>query len=151
MRVAGAPGRDGTGGGYTGERASDRRQHDFAGPSRGIIGSLDPVVVVDHRPAVDDRRRDARPWTARFLGHILSLFRSRRVLGLEPGRVGLPRGAVTVTLDQPLGVVALDELRDRLGQLVEARVELRPDALLLQGADEALGAAVARRLADVGR
>src|SRR5262245_4749878 len=54
-------------------------------------------------------------------------------------------------LDEPLGVVPRDELADdlvRLGQTLEA---MEIEALLLQRAHEALDAAVALRLADVGR
>ena len=49
-------------------------------------------------------------------------------------------------LDQPRVVVAVDEAADGLAQLVDGVVQLRPQALLLEGADPALGAAVGLRL-----
>jgi hypothetical protein len=65
-------------------------------------------------------------------------------------------GAVAVSADQPLGVVGLDELGldepgDGLAELVDGVVQLRPQALFLEGADPALGgAAVGLRLAQEG-
>src|SRR5437667_12410246 len=54
-------------------------------------------------------------------------------------------------LDEPLGVVARDELADdppRLGEILEA---MEIEALLLQRSHEALDDAIALRLADVRR
>ena len=44
--------------------------------------------------------------------------------------------------DQPLGIGGSDEAGHRLAQLIDAVVQLRPQALLLEGAVSALGAAV---------
>jgi hypothetical protein len=52
-----------------------------------------------------------------------------------------------VSLDQPRGVVAVDEAADGLAQLLDGVVQLDPQALLLEGADPAFGAAVGFRLA----
>jgi hypothetical protein len=49
--------------------------------------------------------------------------------------------------DQPLGVVGLHEAGHGLAQLVDGVVQLSPEALLLEGADPALGVAVGLRLA----
>jgi hypothetical protein len=57
---------------------------------------------------------------------------------------------VTVSLDQPFLVVATGEFDHRLAKILDVGVELGPQALLLEGADEALGAAVAGRLAGEG-
>jgi hypothetical protein len=55
-----------------------------------------------------------------------------------------------VSLDQPRGVVAVDEASDGLAQLVDGVVQLDPQALLFEGADPALGAAVGLRLTQEG-
>jgi hypothetical protein len=55
-----------------------------------------------------------------------------------------------VLSDQPLGVVGVDEAGHGLAELVDSVVQLRPQALLLQGADPAFGAAVGLRLAQEG-
>jgi len=55
-----------------------------------------------------------------------------------------------VSTDQPRGVVAVDEAGDGLAQLVDGVVQLRPQALLLEGTDPALGAAVGLRLTEEG-
>jgi len=47
-----------------------------------------------------------------------------------------------VPLDEPFGVVAVGELGDGLTELIEGGVGPGPQALLLQRADERLGAAV---------
>jgi hypothetical protein len=54
---------------------------------------------------------------------------------------------VAVPLDQPRGVVAVDEAADGLAQLVDGVVQLGPQAWFFEGADPALGAAVGLRLA----
>ena len=48
--------------------------------------------------------------------------------------------------DQPLGVIGINEPGDGLAELVDGVVQLRPQALLFEGADPALGAAVGLRL-----
>jgi hypothetical protein len=53
---------------------------------------------------------------------------------------------VAVTLDEPGGVVAVDEGGDSLAELVDGVVEPNPQALVFQRADPALGAAVGLRL-----
>jgi hypothetical protein len=45
-------------------------------------------------------------------------------------------------LDEPGGVVALDEAGHGLAELLHGVVQLNPQALVLQGADPAFGAAV---------
>src|SRR6266545_8054858 len=87
---------------------------------------------------------------ARFFGHVLDLGRSCRH-SRRRRQVGLSRRPVTVALYEPLSVVELDERPHGLGELVDISPGPGPDALLLQGSDEPLGAAVTRRLADVGR
>lgn len=51
-----------------------------------------------------------------------------------------------MSFDQPLLVVATRELEHGLAQILDVFVAARPQALLFESADEALGAAVARRL-----
>jgi hypothetical protein len=53
---------------------------------------------------------------------------------------------VAVALDQPRGVVAVDEAGHGLAELVAGVVQLDPQALVLEGADPAFGAAVGLRL-----
>ena len=53
---------------------------------------------------------------------------------------------MAVSLDQPRAVVAVDEASDGLAQLVDGVVQLDPQALLFEGTDPALGAAVGLRL-----
>ena len=52
-----------------------------------------------------------------------------------------------VSADQPLGVVGLDEAGHGLAELVDAVVQVDPQALLFAGADPSLGAAACPRLA----
>ena len=54
---------------------------------------------------------------------------------------------MAVSADQPLGVVGVDEAGHGLAELADGVVQLRPQALLLEGADPALSAAVGLRLA----
>jgi hypothetical protein len=56
-----------------------------------------------------------------------------------------------VALDEPCGVVAVDEAGHGLAELVDALVQLDPQALVLEGADPALGAAVGLRLTEERR
>jgi hypothetical protein len=49
---------------------------------------------------------------------------------------------VAEPIEQPLGVVGINEPGDGLAQLIDGVAQLRPQALLLEGADPALGAAV---------
>src|SRR5258705_7352471 len=58
---------------------------------------------------------------------------------------------MVVTLHEPFAVVALDEGRDLALGMSEIREAMQPQALLLQGAHEALDDAVALRLADERR
>jgi len=60
--------------------------------------------------------------------------------------IGLLRGLVAVALDEPGAVVAVDEAGHGLAELIHGVVELDPQALVLEGADPALGAAVGLRL-----
>jgi hypothetical protein len=53
---------------------------------------------------------------------------------------------VAEAFDQPLTVVELNEGGDGLAQLVDVLVGAGPQALLLEGLDPSLGAAVALRL-----
>jgi hypothetical protein len=57
-----------------------------------------------------------------------------------------PWGAVAVALDEPRGVVAVDEAGHGLAELIDRVVQLDPQALVLEGTDPALGAAVGLRL-----
>src|SRR5215210_7292223 len=58
---------------------------------------------------------------------------------------------VAVALDEPLTIVAILESEERLTQGFDGLELLDPEELLFEGADEALGAPVALRLADEGR
>ena len=53
---------------------------------------------------------------------------------------------MAVALDEPGAVVAVDEAGHGLAELIHGVVELDPQALVLEGADPALGAAVGLRL-----
>src|SRR3989441_1478273 len=63
----------------------------------------------------------------------------------------LRRGPMAEALDEPLGVVARDELADDPSRLLEALELVQVDALLLERAHEALGDPVAFGFADVRR
>src|SRR5918998_6151716 len=63
----------------------------------------------------------------------------------------LIRGSVPVPGDEPGGVVVGDEVLQRAAKLFDGVEGVHPEEVLLQGADEALGDAVALRLADEGR
>jgi hypothetical protein len=52
--------------------------------------------------------------------------------------------------NQPLAVVGLDEAGHGLAEVVDGVVQLGPQALLLEGADPAFGAAACLRLAQEG-
>jgi hypothetical protein len=60
--------------------------------------------------------------------------------------VGLLGCAVAVALNEPGAVVAVDEASHGLAELLDGIVQLNPQALVLEGADPALGAAVGLRL-----
>src|SRR5918993_4360808 len=57
-----------------------------------------------------------------------------------------PWGAVAVALDKPGAVVALDEAGHGLTELIDGVVQGGPPALVLEGPDPALSAAVGLRL-----
>src|SRR5215831_7011892 len=63
----------------------------------------------------------------------------------------LRRGPVVEPLDEPLAVVAIDELRDHSTGLLERLEAVEVETLLLQGPHEALDDAIAFGLADVRR
>ena len=56
-----------------------------------------------------------------------------------------------MTGDQPMGVVAVGELEQCQAQVLDSLEALDPQQVLLEGADEALGDAVAFGLAHEGR
>src|SRR5918992_6015219 len=62
----------------------------------------------------------------------------------------LVRGAVAVSCDEPGGVVVGDEVPQPAPQVLDRVEGVHPEEVLLQGADEALGDAVALGLADEG-
>jgi hypothetical protein len=57
---------------------------------------------------------------------------------------------VAVPLDEPLGVVELDEVGDGVAEVVEVVVEPGPQALFFEGLDPSFGAAVGLGFAEVG-
>jgi hypothetical protein len=64
-----------------------------------------------------------------------------------PDGVGRPE---TVPLDQPSGVVCVAEVEQRLPQFLDGIEAPHPQEIFFQGADEALGAAIALGRADEG-
>ena len=56
-----------------------------------------------------------------------------------------------MALDQPSVVVGLSEREQRLPQFLDGLEDPHPEQVLLQGADEPFGAAIAFRGADKGR
>ena len=66
-------------------------------------------------------------------------------------RACLCRGAMAEAFNEPLGVVAVEEVRDDPPRLRQALEPMQIDALLPERAHEALDDAVALGLADVGR
>ena len=60
--------------------------------------------------------------------------------------VGLLWSSVAVALDEPGAVVAVDEAGHGLAELIDSVVQLDPQALVFEGADPALSAAVGLRL-----
>src|SRR5215831_4541996 len=75
--------------------------------------------------------------------------RSASCGGSPPLGPGLCRGPVGEPLDEPLAVVAIDELRDHSAGLLERLEAVEVEALLLQGPHEALDDTIALRFADV--
>src|SRR5262245_39303911 len=71
--------------------------------------------------------------------------------GSPPLRARWRRGSVSEPLDQPLVVVALDELGDHVPGLLERLEPMEREALLLQRPHEALDDAVALGLAHIRR
>ena len=68
--------------------------------------------------------------------------------GLVPRCSGIARTAQAVLLDQPLGVVAGDEVADGVTDLVDGLVDPAMHDLLLEGAEEPLDDAIRLGLAD---
>ena len=60
------------------------------------------------------------------------------------------RGEESVAFDQPAVVVGLAEREQRLTQFLDGLEGPHPEQVLLQGADEPLGAAIAFRCPDEG-
>src|SRR5215207_9268099 len=99
-----------------------------------------------------DQIAQAELYRPRFLGHRVEPYAARAALRgagrgwkpLVPGRGGWSE---PVPLDQPGGVVGLAELEQRHAQVLDGVEGPHPQQVLLQGADEAFGAAVAFRRA----
>src|SRR5919112_3385734 len=70
---------------------------------------------------------------------------------VELGSTDVSRRPVAVPLDDPAVVVGLPEPLQRRPQLLDRLEAPHPQQVLLQGADEPLGAAVALGLPDEGR
>src|SRR5438309_11810125 len=68
--------------------------------------------------------------------------------GLVPGGSGITRTAQAVFFDQPLGVVAGDEVADGVTDVLDGLVDPAMHDLLLDGAEEALDDAIGLGLAD---
>src|SRR5918911_5004578 len=63
----------------------------------------------------------------------------------------LGRGSVCVTFHDPGLIIAVPERKERLAQLLDGIEPTQPEQVLLQGSDEALGAAVPFRGTDERR
>src|SRR5947207_1778724 len=74
-------------------------------------------------------------YRTRFFGHKVALSGGPHD-GLAAGRSGVARAAQAVLLDQPLGVVAGDEVADGVTDLVDGLVDATMHDLLLQRAKE---------------
>jgi len=88
-------------------------------------------------------------YRARFPGHWFALRRPRHLFP-EPRAAGLVRSHVAHLLDEPLAVVAIDELLHSQSELGKILIGATVDDLLLEGAVEALGYAVGLGLLDEG-
>src|SRR3954447_10645294 len=88
-------------------------------------------------------------YRTRFPGQPVSLCGAPEGLVVPGGAHGV-WAAVSVLLDQPLGVVAGDEGADGVSDLVDGLEDASVHHLLFQGAEEALDDAVRLRLADEG-
>src|SRR5438874_13782834 len=86
-------------------------------------------------------------YRARFFGHKIALSGSLHD-GLEPRCSGVTRAAQAVLLDQPLGVVAGDEVADGVTDLVDGLVDATVHDLLLQRAKESFDDTVRLGLAN---
>src|SRR5215212_2988227 len=93
--------------------------------------------------------RQVRLYRTRFPGQPVSLCGAPEGL-VVPGDAHGVWAAVSVLLDQPLGVVAGDEGADSVTDLVDGPEDASVHDLLLQRAEEALDAAVRLGLADEG-
>ena len=58
--------------------------------------------------------------------------------GLLPGETGVAGAAQSIFLDQPFGIVALEELAGGGAHVVDGLVDAAMDDLLLEGSEEAL-------------
>ena len=100
-----------------------------------------------YRLTAERKVRSTVVYRSCFLGHFArGNHAAAPVLGESAWRTADGgRGAVAVALDQPLLVVAVLEREQREAQLLDRLERLHPEQLLLERADEALGAAVALR------
>src|SRR4051794_40184274 len=105
-------------------------------PGVGIItASAIAATIATVPPAVGE----TPGWSLRSLG------RGRKLRGTDGG--GRPEA---VPLDEPSGVVDLPELDQCVAKLLDGVEGAHPEQVLFQGADEALGAAVAFRRSHEG-
>src|SRR5436305_9614809 len=105
--------------------------------SRGALASAlsaDPARPGRDVPHPRYREQD-RVYRTRFFGHKVALSGGPHD-GLAPGGSGVARAAQAVLLDQPLGVVAGDEVADGVTDLVDGLVDATVHDLLLQRAKE---------------
>src|SRR5947209_18861365 len=86
-------------------------------------------------------------YRTRFFGHKVALSGGPHD-GLAPGGSGVARAAQAVLLDQPLGVVAGDEVADGVTDLVDGLVDATVHDLLLERAKEPFDDTVRLGLAD---
>jgi len=88
-------------------------------------------------------KRSALPLVnrSRFLGHMVTLCRHRHGSKFVLATQGV-WAEVAGLLDQPLGVVAGDEVADRLAHVLDGLKDVSMDNLLLLGAEEPLDDAV---------
>jgi hypothetical protein len=150
----------------------DLLQEEVAAKMRGVLESLVIDIENDHNTQDTARRvakmylnevfqgryRPAPPVTefpnvtglselyrTRFPGHAVALCGAPEV-GVEACGAGVEGAAETVLLDQPLGVVAGDEVADGLADLVDGLEDAAVDDLLFQRPEQPLDDAVIRHV-----
>src|ERR1035437_4642115 len=102
------------------------------------------------RALISIKRKGVKLYRTRFFGHKFELSGLLHS-GFLPGDTCVVRTAQSIFLDEPFGIVTLEEDPHGGANVVDGLVDTAIDDLLLEGAEEAFGHAIGLGLADEGK